>query len=89
MILRKRINLHRNVRNPNRNDPRRLFQVYKPDFMWSPSIPYDQVPNLLSEKSPKPLIFPAGVLEGGRPLVSDGRVYVCGRRGGEEGEISL
>ena len=28
------------VKNPNRNDPRRLFQVYKPDFMLSPSIPY-------------------------------------------------
>ena len=40
VILRKRINLHRNVKNPNRNDPRRLFQVYKADFMWSPSIPY-------------------------------------------------
>ena len=46
------------MKNPNRNDPRRFSQVYKPDFMWDPSIPYDQLPKLLDQNGPRALIFP-------------------------------
>ena len=46
------------VQNPNKDDPRRLFQVYEPEFMWDPSTPYDQLPTRLEENGPTPLIYP-------------------------------
>lgn len=35
------------IKNPNRDDNRRLFQVRDVDLQWDPSIPYDQQPNRL------------------------------------------
>ena len=46
------------IQNPNKDDSRRLFQVYKPDFTWDPSMPYDELPIRLEQEGPVPLDFP-------------------------------
>ena len=46
------------IKNPNRDDPRRLFQVYDPEFKWDSSIPYVDLPIPLEERGPTDLIFP-------------------------------
>ena len=57
--------------NPNKDDTRRLFQVYKPEFSWNPAIPYSEQPNRLEEGGPKPLQFPDHFfeVEGGISLI--------------------
>ena len=51
------------IKNPNKNDPRRLFQIYQPHFFWDPNIDYDDQPNRLNESGPMPLLFPDHFLE--------------------------
>ena len=59
------------IQNPNKDDSRRLFQVYKPDFTWDPSMPYDELPIRLEEEGPVPLDFPAHFydVEGGISVI--------------------
>ena len=44
--------------NPNKNDDRRLFQIYDPEFEWDPHVRYEEQLNRLSENGPKPLVYP-------------------------------
>ena len=46
------------VQNPNKDDDRRLFQVYNSKFMQDPDIEYRDLPNRLQEHGPIPLLFP-------------------------------
>ena len=46
------------ILNPNTNDDRRLFQVFKPQFTWDPSIQYEDQPNRLETEGPTTLIYP-------------------------------
>ena len=59
------------VLNPNKNDPRRLFQEFKPEFTWDPDVPYSEQPNRLEQGGPRPLDFPGHFLEveGGISLI--------------------
>ena len=59
------------IKNPNKDDPRRLFQIYKMDFEWDSNIPYSEQPNRLEEEGPTELKFPEHFLEveGGISLI--------------------
>lgn len=59
------------IENPNKDDNRRLFQVYKIQFDWDTSIPYSLQPNRLEQEGPIPLKFPDHFLEveGGVSLI--------------------
>ena len=50
--------LSEDTKNPNKDDPRRLFQVYKPVSLWDCNIPYSEQSNLLENNGPVPLLFP-------------------------------
>ena len=51
------------IQNLNKDDSRRLFQVYKRDLMWDPSKSYDELPNRLEQEGPIPLDFPGHYYE--------------------------
>ena len=59
------------ILNPNKNDDRRLFQIFKPDFSWDPSISYQDQPNRLEADGPTSLIYPDHFyeVEGGVSLI--------------------
>ena len=59
------------IKNPNKDDSRRLFQVHKMDLVWDPTKPYDQLPDRLEQDGPVPLDFPAHFydVEGGISVI--------------------
>ena len=46
------------VKNPNTDDPRRLFQVRSRSFHWDPETLYKDLPNRLESEGPTELLFP-------------------------------
>ena len=44
------------IENPNKDDNRRLFQVYRIQFDWDSSIPYSLQPNRLVQEGTIPKI---------------------------------
>ena len=46
------------TKNPNKDDPRRLFQVYNPVIVQDSDIPYAQQEDRLASHGPVPLQFP-------------------------------
>ena len=59
------------IKNPNQSDSRRLFQVFRPEIIWDPAVPYSEQPNRLEQLGPTPLQFPDHFFEvqGGISLV--------------------
>ena len=59
------------LKNPKKDDYRRLFQKYRMQFEWDCSIPYSNQPNRLELEGPVPLLYPDHFLEveGGISLI--------------------
>lgn len=59
------------IQNPNKDDTRRLFQIYRMQFEWDSNIPYSEQPNRLEQEGPIPLLFPDHFLgvQGGISLI--------------------
>ena len=59
------------IENPNKNDPRRLFQVRSRPFHWNPETLYKDLPNRLALEGPTELMFPEHFyeVEGGIVLI--------------------
>ena len=63
------------ILHPNRNDDRRLFQVFNPLYTWDPSNPYEDQPNRLEAEGPTILMYPDHFCE-----VEGGFINVLGRK---------
>ena len=59
------------IKNTNKDDTRRLFQIYRMQFEWDSNIPYSEQPNRLEQEGPIPLLFPDHFLgvQGGISLI--------------------
>ena len=59
------------IKNPNKDDPRRLFQVRSRPFHWNPETLYKDLPNRLALEGPTELLFPDHFyeVEGGIVLI--------------------
>ena len=59
------------IKNPNKDDPRRLFQVRSRPFHWNPETLYNDLPNRLALAGPTELLFPDHFyeVEGGIVLI--------------------
>ena len=59
------------TKNPNLNDDRRLFQVFRPNFYQDTKTQYSELANRLETEGPKPLDFPGNFydVQGGICLI--------------------